>query len=216
MKHFLYRHYGKYDRNIRFTKASFVINAAVGTGKLILGFYLLSAWFSLNGIYYLLLCLARKIALTKYEAAKELNEPEERYKLAHSFLRTSGFFLVLLGAIYFFISNSLYLYGDSIIYDGYLAFLVALIAFLKLSFAIYGTIATSRQRNPLALGLKLLNFADALVSIVFTQYILLVFTESEKSVESSAALGMFVSAVLFITGVIVFFRKSNLFLNDVE
>lgn len=152
MRQFLYRHWGKYpDRNIRFTKASFYINAVVGSGKLILGIYLLSAWFSLNGIYYLLLCVSRKIALKKYEIAKEHSNSKDGEQVAHSYLRTSGVFLGLLGAIYFFISNNLYLYGDSILYDGYLALLVALIAFLKLGFAIYGTIVTSRQNNPIAL-----------------------------------------------------------------
>ncbi|MNW37091.1 hypothetical protein D3C74_141240 [compost metagenome] len=208
MRQFLYQHWGRYsDRTIRFAKASFIINAVVGAGKILLGLYLMSYWFGLNGVYCILLCFARKIALKKYETAKDLSDRSNGYLMAHSYLKTTGVFLCLLSIIYFLVCNNLYLYGDTILFKGYLALLVALVSFLKLGFSIYGTIVTSRQDNPIAFGLKMLNLADALVSIVFTQYILLIFTESKNAVESSAFLGMVVSAILMIAGGVIFIKN---------
>ncbi|WP_211296455.1 hypothetical protein [Paenibacillus donghaensis] len=61
----------------------------------------------------------------------------------------SGTFLCLLGISYLLVSLRMYFVGDAIIFRGYIAYLVAAVAFTKLGFAICGTLNNRHLKGPI-------------------------------------------------------------------
>jgi S-adenosylmethionine synthetase len=212
LKELFNRYLGNYqDRTAALTVASLIINAFFGIGKLILGVYLLSAWFMINAVYYLILCGARGQALKKYTVTKQIEDPEKRYNMEFAIYRRSGVFLCLLGISYLLVCLRMYLVGDATAYGGYTVFLVAVIAFTKLSFAIYGTVINRHLKNPIVSTLKIISFTDAMVSIVVTQCTLLIMQKSPNAVSNSAFLGMGCSVLFVLVGIFMFCRKKTYF-----
>ncbi|WP_245647908.1 hypothetical protein [Paenibacillus borealis] len=205
------------DRTAITSGASLVINALIGAAKLTIGVYLLSGWFIINAVYYLILCGARGQALHKYAVAKTIEDPKQRYDMEFVVYRRSGTFLCLLGISYLLVSLRMYLVGDALIYKGLIIYLIATVAFLKLGFAIYGTLANRHLKGPIVSSLKLISFADAMVSIVVTQYTLLIMENSPAAIESSALFGMGCSVVFVLAGVCMLLRrKKNLSPDDTK
>lgn len=197
------------DRAALSNVASLVINALIGIGKLILGIYLLSGWFMVTAVYYLILCVARGQALHKYTVAKGIEDPNERYEIEFNVYQRSGTFLCLLGVSYLLVSLRMYVVGDALIYRGYMVYLVAAVAFTKLGFAIYGTVANRHLKGPIVASLKIISFSDALVSIVVTQYTLLVMENSSDAISSSSWFGMGCSIVFILLGIGMLFKKKE-------
>lgn len=188
---------------------SFLIHGLIGIGKLILGIYLFSGWFITNAIYYLILCAARGHVLYRFKLTKTLEDAHQRYAKEYTVYRQSGIFLCMLGITYFFVCLRMYIVGDPVAYEGHIIFLVALIAFIKLGFAIGGTIVHRHLKNPIFTTLKLISFVDAIVSIVVTQYMLLVMKQSSQAIYSSARFGMGCSIVFIGIGIYMFLNKSK-------
>ena len=100
----------------------------------------------------------------------------------------------------------MYLHGDSTVYRGYMVYLVALVAFVKMGFAISGTLSARKRNSPIVTAVKVLSFADALVSIVVTQCTLLTFKNSPHAGTSSALFGLGVSGLFLLAGLIMAIR----------
>lgn len=181
----------------------------MGIGKLILGLYLLSGWFIINALYYLILCAARGQALYKYTVAKNTEDPEQRYNIEFHVYQRSGAFLCLLGITYLLVCMRMYFVGDVIIFRGYIVYLVATIAFSKLGFAIYGTMANRHLKGPIVSTLKIISFIDAMVSIVVTQYTLLLMEKSANAISSSALFGMGCSVLFFLLGIYMLLKRKR-------
>lgn len=188
---------------------SFLFHGLIGIGKLILGIYLLSGWFITNALYYLILCGARGHVLYRFKLTKKIEEAAERYAKEYTVYRQSGIFLCVLGITYFLVCLRMYVVGDPVVYEGHIIFLVALIAFIKLGFAIGGTITHRHLKNPIFTTLKLISFVDAIVSIVVTQYTLLIMKQSSQAIYSSSQFGMGCSIVFIFIGIYMFFNKSK-------
>lgn len=197
------------DRTLAITKASLTTNALIGVGKLLLGFSLFSLWFIMNAFYYLLLCCARLFFLRQYAYAVKMRDATERYDWEFGVFRYTGLFLSLMGVAYFFICLKMYVDGDSTVYRGYIVYLVAFISFIKLGFAIYGTVVTRRMKSPIILALKIVSFADAMVSIVVTQCTLLTHQGSPYAVSSSALFGAALSMVFLLVGIGMFAKRKT-------
>ncbi|OMF07897.1 hypothetical protein MHI48_14300 [Paenibacillus sp. FSL H7-0942] len=199
----------KQDRTALFNVASLVINAVTGIGKLILGIYLLSGWFITNAVYYLILCVAKGQVLHKYTVTKRMDSPEERYRLELTVYKRGGLFLCLLGVSYSMVCLRMYLIGDAFIYEGNIVYIVSTVAFTKLVFAVYGTWANRHLHNPIISTLKMINFTDAMVSIVVTQATLLTMQGSPLALKTSSLFGMGCSVLFCLMGVWMMFHKKK-------
>ena len=129
-----------------------------------------------------------------------------RQALERAVTRHTGVFLILLGLVYALTCLRMYLHGDSTVYRGYMVYLVALVAFVKMGFAISGTLSARKRNSPIVTAVKVLSFADALVSIVVTQCTLLTFKNSPHAVTSSALFGLGVSGLFLLAGLIMAIR----------
>ncbi len=163
-----------------------------------------------NAAYYLILCAARGYALYKYTRAKSLQDSKPRNTLEFAVYQRSGIFLCLLGISYLLVCLRMYFYGDAIVFQGNIVFLVATVAFTKLSIAIYGTLTNRHLKGPIVSALKMISFTDAMVSIVVTQYTLIMLEDdSSHAISSSALLGMGCSVVFFLMGIYMLLKKKK-------
>ncbi|MCL6658820.1 hypothetical protein [Paenibacillus amylolyticus] len=199
----------KQDRTAMINVVSLVINALIGIGKLILGIYLLSGWFITNAVYYLILCVAKGQVLQKYKVAKRMKSPKERYTLELTVYKRGGLFLCFLGMSYSLVCLRMYLIGDAFIYEGNIVYIVSTVAFTKLVFAVYGTWANRHLHNPIISTLKMINFTDAMVSIVVTQATLLTMQGSPLALKTSSLFGMGCSILFCLMGVWMMFQKKQ-------
>lgn len=197
------------DRTALTNVASLTINALIGIGKLILGVYLLSGWFMINAVYYIILFAARGQALYKYRVAKTIEGPAQRYNMEFIVYQRSGTFLCLLGISYLLVCLRMYVAGDAFMFRGYIVYLVAAVAFTKLGIAIYGTLANRHLKGPIVSSLKMISFVDAMVSIVVTQYTLLMMEKSPNAISSSALFGMGCSILFFLIGICMLLKKKK-------
>ncbi|HWT77174.1 MAG TPA: hypothetical protein VN258_20930 [Mobilitalea sp.] len=215
MKELILRHMGNaHDRTAATSLAAFTVNAMIGVGKLILGIYLLSAWFVTNSIYYLVLCFVRGHSIQKYTYARSLESSKERYDMEFTVYKRSGIFVCLLGISYLLVCLRMYLVGDSTVYKGNIVYLVATIAFTKMGFAIHGTVANRHLKDPIIATLKIISFIDAMVSIVVTQCTLLTMEASLYAVKSSALFGMGCSILFILIGSFMLMKKKKYPLQD--
>ncbi|MDF2936311.1 MAG: hypothetical protein K0Q90_1684 [Paenibacillaceae bacterium] len=196
------------DRAAVTALAAFVMNVLIGAGKLVLGVYLHSAWFIINAIYYLVLSLVRGLTLRYYAEARKIGEPAERYGLEFAVYQKSGMFLCLLGLSYMAVCIRMYMVGDAVVFGGNIVFLIALVAFTKLGLAIHGNVVNRHLKNPIVSVLKMINFTDAMVSIVITQYTLLVMGASSSAMSSSALFGMGCSVLFIGIGIFMICRRN--------
>lgn len=199
----------KQDRAAMSNAASLVINALIGIGKLILGLYLLSGWFITNAVYYLILCVAKAQVLHQYNVAKRIESKQERVVLEIQVYKRGGILLCILGVSYLLVCLRMYLLGEAFVFKGYIVYLVAAVAFTKLAFGISGTIANRHLKNPLISTLKLINFTDAMVSIVVTQATLLTMEGSPHAINTSACFGMGCSVMFCLIGVRMMLHKKK-------
>ncbi len=196
------------DRAAVTALAAFTLNALIGAGKLLLGMYLQSAWFMITAVYYLVLSAARGLTLRRYAEARKLSDPEERYELEFSVYRKSGIFLCLLGLSYMGVCLRMFMVGDAVVFGGNMVFLIASVAFTKLGMAIHGNVVNRHLHNPIVSALKVINFTDAMVSIVVTQYTLLMMRSSASAMSSSALFGMGCSGLFMVIGIFMFCRRN--------
>lgn len=199
----------KQDRAAMYNAASLVINALIGIGKLILGLYLLSGWFITNAVYYLILCVAKAQVLHQYNVAKRIESKQERVVLEIQVYKRGGILLCILGVSYLLVCLRMYLLGEAFVFKGYIVYLVAAVAFTKLAFGISGTIANRHLKNPLISTLKMINFTDAMVSIVVTQATLLTMEGSPHAINTSACFGMGCSVMFCLIGVRMMLHKKK-------
>lgn len=155
----------------------------------------------------MILCVAKGQVLHKYTVAKGIECPQERYTLELSVYKRSGIFLCLLGASYLFVCLQMYVVRDAFVYKGYLVYVVETVAFTKLRYSIQGTIANRHLHNPIISTLKIINFTDAMVSIVLTQTTLLMMAASPHALKVSALFGMGCSALFCLIGVWMIVQK---------
>lgn len=196
------------DRTMLVSVGAFGVNALIGGGKLILGIALLSPWFVVTAIYYLLLCSARGQLLWRFKHIQRVENPTERFDQQFAVFRHSGIFICLLGISYLMVCARMYFWGESSTYPYYIVYGVAGVAFYKIGMSIYGIVVSRRIKNPLLTTMKVIAFMDACVSIVAVQCALLTMEDSAvEATRSSALLGGSCSIVFVGIGVYMLLRR---------
>jgi len=198
------------DRTMTTNAGSFSINALTGAGHLALGIFLLSPWYIVNSIYYLLLCAARGQALRRYRKTRTIEDEKERNNATFVVHKRGGIFICLLGVSYFGVCIWMFVTGESRVHNELVLVLsVATVAFTKIGFAIHGMIVNRHMHDPIISLFKRISFLDAMVSIVVTQCSLLTMMESAEAVGSSALFGMGISVLFLIIGILMLTKKKK-------
>jgi predicted Co/Zn/Cd cation transporter (cation efflux family) len=210
MKQLYYKYWGNFVvRTITSTRASFSINTITGAVNLLIGIYIGSIWFITNAVYYLLLSIMRGLSLKEYFKADKKQDTKERYNIEDCVFRRNGYLLCLLSIAYFGVCILMYINGDKTVYQGHIVYLVALIAFSKLGFAINGAIVAKRLKSPILSSLKSISYADALVAIVITESTLLSMKGNIRVAEYSGITGMIFSTFILIAGISAVNKKKK-------
>ena len=163
----------KEDRVVFFLVFTTIGNIFVATIKFILSLTLPSLWFFINAIFMIFLIIARIFSINDYRKTKLISDKKEVQKIGYKNYLNNGILLIFLGIMYFFVNVYIYYKGTNTIMHEYLTYLVALVAFWSIGFAIYGMIKYKKNHSPILKAVKLTNFANALTSIMLTQIVLL-------------------------------------------
>lgn len=200
-------YFGNHVREFLLVSISF--NMITAFIKFYFGITIPSYLFGFNAGYYICLCIARIMLLKKLKKINNKSEftEAEKNKVEIQAYEKIGFFTILMAVMYFVSCLQLYFYDEEVIYAGFLVYYVALVAFTKLGMAIYGTWVNRRLHKPIIAALKQLSFADALVSIVVTECTLLVMTGNYKANLWSSYLGIMVSGVIFLQGIMMVYKS---------
>ena len=210
MRELIFKRFGSFcDRTVSATVLSLLLGTALGAGKLVLGICTASAWLWVNGIYCLMLCVARGHLLSRWRQLERFNEAEQRGRAERLAYRRSGLFICLLGLSYFAVCLHMARTGDASVYHEYLAYGVAAMAFTKVGLAVSGLITTRRMGSPLFAAFKIVNILDGCVSLVVTQCALLTRTGSPDAVGSSARFGMGVSLLFLVLGLRMLLKRKQ-------
>ncbi len=134
----IYKKYfsNRYDRSVTMTFYSLFINSAICLFNFGLAIYFSEAWFSLNATYYLLLALAKAYVLRLDYKAKLILNDTERFNVEYKVYRKSGSLIWLLAIVYAGIGLWMYYGENATIYKGNAVFMFALVALIKIYFAI--------------------------------------------------------------------------------
>lgn len=197
------------DRTAVFTMVSVTMNAITGVGKLALGVYMLSAWFIINALYYLLLCGARAQAMKKLAAVRRTESPMEKYRIGFAAGKHTGYFVFLLGLSYLLVCMRMYFAGEADSVGGGVFLSVAAVALSKLALAVWGLVLTRSMTNPVIYALKMLSLMDASVSVVVTEYTLAAVSRPHEAAAISGVFGMAVSIIFMISGAVMALKKPS-------
>ena len=99
--------------------------------------------------------------------------------------RKSGKFQFLLGASYFFVSLHTLLVGNIVFYPPYIRYVMILVAFYKISSAVMGLYRTRKSHDPVIAAVHVIDFTDAVVSLIVCRSVLQVMNHANFAVESS-------------------------------
>lgn len=196
----IWRRKSQSERKLIKTAGSMSINGFTGIYKIFLGLYYLSDWLFVNGLYYLILSIAKVGILKKYQKirlSKEQNKAIEEIRL----FQKTGAFLIMLGISYFGVSLHSLLTGETISYPPYIRYVMILIAFGKIFFSIYGIYQTSKMKSPVILAVRIVDATDAVVSLIAVRCVLQVMKGVGFAVESTAILGIICSILFQIIGI---------------
>lgn len=189
---------------------SFVTNALIGAGKLVLGIAILSPWFMVTAVYYLMLCGVRGQLLWRFRETRLVEDQVERFDRQFAVFRHSGIFICLLGISYLAVCLRMYFCGEGSTYPYYILYGAAGVAFYKIGLSIYGMVISRKIKNPLLTTMKIIAFIDACVSIVAVQCALLALEESaESATKSSSLFGAGCSLVFIGIGVYMLLRRKE-------
>lgn len=201
-----FRFFGNHLREFLLT--SIVLNLITAMIKFCLGIMIPSYLFGFNAGYYICLCIARILIFQKLDILKDdpnLSVKEKR-RIEIQVYKKTGYFTILMGILYFVSSLQLQFSDEGVVYSGFLVYYVALMAFSKFVMAVYGKRVQRKFHKPILAALKQISFSDALVSIVVTECTLLVMKGNENANVWSSYLGLLVSGVILIQGIMMLVR----------
>lgn len=187
-----------------------IFNGILGIGKLFVGLYYRSDWFVVNAFYYLALAVAKLQVLRQYKHGIKIKERRARHYSEIKVLRYSGRFECLVGISYFCMSLHTLLVKETAHYPEYITYLVVIIAFLKIGFAVHGINISRKDRTPIIFSLKIFDFTDAIVSIVVVRSVLQTMNQADFSIESSGIFGIICSLLFVGIGyAMLFYRREG-------
>lgn len=196
----------KNDKLIKRTNLSLIISTIYSLAHCLAGFYINSWWYLFIGIYYAILSFTRFSVLQVKK--KSVNNPE-----TENFVKKiTGILLIVLS---FSLIDIVILSGKSnhgIKHNMIVMIALALYAFTKIALAIIGLIKSKKENSPVAITLRNISLADALVAIFSLQRsMLLTFPGmNEKEIK---IMNMFTGSVVLI---VIFLLGINLIKNKNE
>ncbi len=191
------------ERKMAGTAGETAVNGMVGIYKLLLGIYYMSDWLAVNALYYLALAAAKQQLVRNYKKLIRIQKIEERQMKEQELFQKSGKFQLLLGVSYFFVNLHTLLSGDVVSYPPYIRYVMILIAFYKMSAAVMGLYRTRKSRDPVIAAVRVIDFTDAVVSLIVCRSVLQVMNHASFAVESSGIFGILCSVLFTAIGVIM-------------
>lgn len=141
---------------------SLSLNLIYGLFKLISGIYYKSEWFITFGVYYILLCFMKSSLIINVKNTNfGENLTKELEKLKHTGIILLFLDLILMGMIILIIHQN-----NSIIYPGYLIYIVALYDFYLIINAIIKVFKSRKLKSPILIASKCINLTVAMISLI--------------------------------------------------
>lgn len=154
------------ENNKIITKISMILSSSLnliyGVFKLILGLYYRSAWLITFAVYYLLLCFMKSSLVMNVEKDNfGKNIKKEYKKLKHTGVILLFLNIILVGMVILIICQN-----QTIIYPGYLIFIVAMYDFYLIINAFINLFKYRKQNSPILIASKCINLTVAMISMV--------------------------------------------------
>lgn len=185
---------------------STIWNALIGIGKMLLGFLFFSPWYVINGIYYLILGIARGSTIHTYIRIYAQADIQKSFEDECLMYRKSGLFVGLLGFSYLLVSLRMYYRADVTHFPDYVVFGVVIVSLSKLFSSLYRLFWDRHSKDLVVRVLRVFSFADAGVSLVMTRCALLLIVRAPEAVANSALFGMIISVSLLLVGLFMWRR----------
>lgn len=151
------------DKLVKRTALSLTISFIYAIGHFLGGFYTNSWWYLFIGIYYAILSIARfSVLQVKRKAGGDIETENFAKKITG----------ILLMALSFSLIDVVILSGKSnhgIKHNMIIMIALALYAFTKITLAIIGLVKSKKELSPVAVTLRNISLADALVAIFSLQ-----------------------------------------------
>lgn len=193
----------KEDRIMFFLIFTTIGNILIALLKFILSLTLPSLWFFINAIFMLVLSFARILSIMDYSKIKLIQNKSKIKEIGYKNYLNNGVLLIILGITYFFVNVYIYYKGTNTTMHEYATYLVALFAFWSIGSAIYGMIKYPKKHMPILKAVKLTNFANALITLMLTQIVLLDTFANTKVYNSNlinGLTGMGIGLIIVILG----------------
>lgn len=188
----------KNDKLIKRTTLSLIISSIYALSHCFGGFYINSWWHLFIGIYYLILSITRFSVL---QVKRKSNSDTETENFAK---KITGILLMVLSLS---LIDVVILSGKSnhgTRYNIIIMIALALYAFTKITFSIIGLVKSKKECSPVAITLRNISFADALVAIFSLQRSMLVTFPGMNDTEikiMNICTGSVVLIIIFILGI---------------
>ena len=200
------------DINVSLIATSIVVNTITATFKLSFGFYLANLWVIMHAIYFVVMAIVRYRTMKQYIYCKTIIDPVKRYDLEFDIHNKSGKFSFLIGLTYLALCARMFIVGDVVLIGGLLCYLFLVTTLIKISFAVYGLVATRSKQNPVIRVMKVIGMIDASLSVVPTLYTTLSYFGYNKAAEVSSVLGIMTSIGVMVSGIIMANRRKDHYL----
>ena len=211
MKKFIHalKHMTSSERKLAGTASGVVLNSAVGIYKLFLGIYYMSDWLTVNAIYYIALAIAKQQIIRRYRKLLKIQKADTRQKEEYQLFYNSGKFQFLLGISYFFVSIHTLLTGNVVFYPAYIRYVMIVAAFYKTGAAVIGLYNTRKNHDLVIGAVRVIDFSDAMVSLVVCRSVLQVMNHADFAIESSGIAGILCSLLFTVIGVVIMKTKTS-------
>ncbi|MCL2478657.1 MAG: hypothetical protein FWF22_04090 [Treponema sp.] len=201
---------------VRFTRLSILINAVFAVGKITMGILSFSLFLCVNGFYNLGISFAKFIPIRGYRKKiyiKSRNHQQRDRKEEYRRFRQIGIVILIASVIYLIYCANMMAAGKSNIhYNNPVAIGIAAITFTEIGIAVRGFFTTRKKEEPLLEGIKLINIATSLISLVLTQTALMSLSQSAGVTFYCGLTGVIFGTVSAGIGTYMIIRGSKLFI----
>jgi hypothetical protein len=155
-----------YSRIVQFARITMCINAAIGVGKIIVGYYSHSFFFVMSGIYNLCLGVAKFVALKGY---KNNSIEKSKIKEYHCYGKVGA--IVLIASTAYIIGSLRVIFGEhsTAHFSMIMVVEISAITVIEIIVALNGIFARRREMQPILEALKLTSLISALIGLVLVQ-----------------------------------------------
>lgn len=147
-------------------KITMFMNLVWATLKLVIAYLISSVFISLSGFYTIFIGLAKTAYFDGQRNVKKFNDEKKYY-------RRMAFAICLAGIVYLFYFIAFFTNAKDKTYPLVVSIAIACAAFAEIFFSCWGLLKSKKTNDLLLSGLKFINLASALSSLVLTQIALL-------------------------------------------